>query len=264
MRFLRVLYNIYSLIVFLAFMIIILPGVFVASLFGKITGGNIIYRLCSFWADSWFLLVGIRNRLIFEASHDPNQQYIFVANHISYLDAPLIAKSIRQPVRPLGKFETGRIPLFGFIYRNAIVSVDRSSATNRARSVRVLKSILSKGISIFIFPEGTFNETGQPLKSFFDGAFRIAIETQTPIKPVLFLDSYDRMSYRHLFSITPGQSRCVFLQEIAVSGYGTRDIDALKNHVYSIMERELIRYNASWIQSGGDQRNGVYNTVAAR
>jgi 1-acyl-sn-glycerol-3-phosphate acyltransferase len=42
-----------------------------------------------------------------------------------------------------------------------------------------------------MFPEGTFNETNAPLKDFYDGAFRIAIETKTAVKPVLFLDAYE-------------------------------------------------------------------------
>ena len=78
-----------------------------------------------------------------------------------------------------------KVPVFGFIYRNAIVTVDRSSTGNRAKSVRILKSIIKKGISVLVFPEGTFNMTNQPLKEFYDGAFRVAIETQTPVKPVL-------------------------------------------------------------------------------
>ena len=96
--------------------------------------------------------------------------------------------------------------------------VDRSDADHRAKSVEMLKSILKKNISVAIAPEGTFNMTGKPLKEFYDGAFKIAIETQTPIKPVLFLDTYDRLNYHSVFSLTPGRSRSVFLEEISVNG----------------------------------------------
>lgn len=260
MHFLRRLlllgYNVYAMLAFIATMLLIIPFVLIGSFFGKISGGNFIFRVCSFWGDLWFLLIGIRHRNIYAFPHDKHQQYIFVANHISYIDAPVIVKSIRQPVRVLGKSETGKIPLFGFIYRNAIVTVDRSSAEKRARSVRILKSVIHKGISIFIFPEGTFNETGKPLKSFYDGAFKLAIETQTPLKPVLFLDSYDRMSYRYFPSITPGRSRAVFLEPISVEGLTLKDIQQLKQQVYGVMEEALIRYKASWIESAG-QHNAV-------
>ncbi|HRF24929.1 MAG TPA: lysophospholipid acyltransferase family protein, partial [Chitinophagaceae bacterium] len=126
-------------------------------MFGKIKGGNFIFMLCRLWADIWFFLIFIRHKKIFEAPHDKSKPFIFVSNHISYLDAAIIPKAYRQPIRPLGKVEMSKVPVFGFIYRNAIVTVDRSSAMNRANSIRVLKSIIKKGISVMVFPEGTFN-----------------------------------------------------------------------------------------------------------
>ena len=245
---LRWLYCLYASLTFIAVMLLVVPFVIIGSFFGKIRGGNFIYQLCTFWGDAWFLLIGIRHRNIYEVPHDKKEQYIFVANHISYLDAPIIVKTLRQRVRVLGKIEMAKVPVFGFIYKNAVVTVDRSSAENRARSVRVLKSIIKKGISIFIFVEGTFNETHQPVKEFFDGAFRMAIETQTPIKPVLFLDAWSRQHYRSVFSLNPGRSRSVFLAPIPVAGMTSKDLPALKQKVYEIMEKKLIEYKAAWIK----------------
>jgi len=229
-------------------MFITIPFVTVGSFFGKIKGGNFIYRICCCWGKGWFFLIGIWHKNRYEVPHDKSKQYIFVANHISYLDAPVIVKTLRQPVRILGKIEMASWPVFGFIYRNAIVTVDRSSTEQRARSVRILKSVIKKGISIFIFPEGTFNETHLPVKDFFDGAFRIAIETQTPIKPVLFLDAYSRLNYTSLLSLNPGRSRSVFLDEVPVTGMTTKDVDALKQKVHHIMESKLRDYGAGWIK----------------
>jgi 1-acyl-sn-glycerol-3-phosphate acyltransferase len=141
-----------------------------------------------------------------------------------------------------------KIPVFGFIYRNVIVTVDRTSPENRAKSVEILKSILLKGISVLVFPEGTFNITHLPLKDFYDGAFRIAIESGTPIKPVLFLDTYQRMPYEKLFSLNPGISRAVFLEEISTEGLTNADLPVLKQKVYELMETKLIYYKASWIK----------------
>ena len=245
---LRLLYCIYAVIIFIVVMLIVVPFVVVGSFFGKIKGGNFIYRMCSVWGDAWFLLIGIRHRNLYETPHDRSKQYIFVANHISYLDAPVIVKTLRQPVRVLGKIEMAKVPVFGFIYRNAIVTVDRSNAEKRAKSVRILKSVIRKGISIFIFPEGTFNETHRPVKEFFDGAFRIAIETQTPIKPVLFLDAYSRMHYKSLLSLNPGRSRSVFLEEIPVAGLTAHDLPKLKQQVFEAMEKKLVEYKAAWIE----------------
>jgi 1-acyl-sn-glycerol-3-phosphate acyltransferase len=229
-------------------MLLVIPPVVVASFFGRVQGGNFIYRVCSLWADVWFLLIGIRHSNFYESPHDKNKQYIFVANHISYFDAPIIVKTLRQKVRVLGKVEVGKIPLFGFIYRNTVVTVDRSSAAQRANSVRILKSVIRKGISIFIFPEGTFNETGQPLKELYDGAFRIAIETQTPIKPLLFLDAWHRMHYSSVFKLNPGRSRTVFLKEIPVAGLTGKDVEVLKQYVREVMEQKLREYKAGWVK----------------
>src|SRR5688500_4455123 len=105
MRFLRLVYCFYALGTFILSMLLVIPPVVIASFFGKVRGGNFIYRLSSYWCDVWFFTIGIRHRNMYEYPHDKNRQYIFVANHISYLDAPVIVKTIRQRVRALGKAE---------------------------------------------------------------------------------------------------------------------------------------------------------------
>ena len=242
------LYCVYAMTLFVLLMLIIFPFALLTTLFGHIKGGNMAYRVCMFWGDVWFFMIGIRHKNIFPGGKPGDKQFVYVANHISYLDAAIIVKAIRKPVRPLGKAEMAKIPVFGFIYRNVIVTVDRSNALNRAKSVRRLKAVLRKGISIFFFPEGTFNMTGQPLKNFYDGAFRIAIETNTPIKPVLFIDSYRRMHYRHIFTLNPGINRVIHLPEIEVTGYSLSELDKLKEHVYGIMEDELRNWNVHWVK----------------
>ena len=244
------IYVAWACLVFLTIFALIMPFVLIATFFGKMRGGNMINRLCRFWVDMIFLCCGISYRNIEASSHDSSRQYIFVSNHISFLDIPIIFKAIRrQKIRILGKYELSKVPLFGFLYKNVVVMVDRTSHESRAKSVRQLKSVIRKGLSVYIFPEGTFNEEHRPLKEFFDGAFRIAIETQTPIKPILFLDAYDRMNYRSLFSLTPGKCRTVYLQEIPVEGLTIKDTARLKEKVYAMMEQALIDYQASWISN---------------
>lgn len=245
----QLLYCIYAILLFVGLMLLVFPFILLASLFGRITGGNMIYRICMVWGDIWFFLVFIFHRNYYEQPIERNKQYIFVGNHISYLDAPIIVKAIRRPIRALGKTEMGAVPIFGFIYKYAVVRVDRGNAENRAKSVRNMKSVLKKGISIVVFPEGTFNMTHNPLKDFYDGAFRVAIETQMPIKPILFLDAYDRMHYRSIFSLTPGKNRVVYLEEIPVEGLTQKDVTLLRQKVYDLMDRKLREYKASWIKT---------------
>jgi 1-acyl-sn-glycerol-3-phosphate acyltransferase len=247
MKMLKWIYNVYTVIVFIVLMIPVFLFALVASFLGTIRGGNLIYKACMIWGDIWFFLIFIRHKNIYEQPITKGQSYIFIANHISYLDSPIIVMTLRQPVRPLGKVEMTKVPIFGFIYRKVIVTVDRSSPENRSRSVQILKSILQKGISILVFPEGTFNQTHRPLKDFYDGAFRIAIETGTTIKPIVFLDSYERMPYESLFSLNPGRSRAIFLEEIVTTQYTIDDTTLLRQRVYDMMEKKLLEYNASWI-----------------
>ena len=227
-------------------MFVVVPLVVVASFFGRMKGGNFIYRICRIWADIWMFLVGIKHKNLYESPLDKNVQHIFVANHSSYVDIPVLMKAIRQPVRVLGKKEMATIPVFGFIYRYAVVMVARSSADNRAKSVQVLKSVLKRGVSIFIFPEGTFNMGTRPLKEFYDGAFRIALETQIPIRPVIFADSMDILSNKSIFSLRPGLSRAIFLEDVPVEGLTLHDHTQLKQTVMRKMDEALRKYKPGY------------------
>jgi len=243
------IYWLYAAALFVIFMLLVFPFVILFSFFGRMKGGNMIYKICRLWGDAWWFLIGIHHRNIYEAALDKSKQYIFVANHNSYMDIPTIFKAIRRRnVRVLGKSQMKLFPVFGYIYSKAVVMVDRSNIVDRSKSVRQLKSVLNRNVSIFIYPEGTFNETGNPLKDFYDGAFRIAIETQTSIIPILFLDSYDRLDSKSIFDISPGRSRAVFLDEVEVVGLTLKDVQLLKKKVYDLMEKRLIAYHPSWIK----------------
>lgn len=251
----QVLYSVYAILLFVALLLVIFPFVLLCAVFGKVKGGNMIYRICSGWSDVWFFLIGIRPKKIMTAEDPkPAAQYIFVANHISYLDIAMIVKTIRQPTRPLGKAEIAKVPVFGFLYRYGAIMVDRSNPENRKKSVAQLKSVLRKGISVFIFPEGTFNTTHQPLKEFYDGAFRIAIETQTPLLPVIFPDTAKRLHYSSIFSFTPGTCRAIFLEAVPVDLLTIQDLPELKKAVFTQMETALkncrFRFSDFEMQSG--------------
>lgn len=225
-------------------MLVLFPFVIIASFFGKVKGGNMIYSICRLWADIALFMWGMRHRNIYEAPSAKEHAVVYVFNHISYMDIPFMMKAFRrQPVRIVGKAEMAKIPVFGFIYRKAVVMVDRESEAGRLKTVREMRRVLAKKISVVIAPEGTFNMTHKPLKDFYNGAFKIAVETGTAIQPVLFLDGYDRLNYNSIFSMTPGRSRAVFLPEILPGN----NVQELKQKVYDIMEAALIRYKASWI-----------------
>ena len=86
-------------------------------------------------------------------------------------------------------------------------------------------------------------------RSFYDGAFRLAIETQTPIKPLLFLDAVDRLHWKNLLMLTPGKLRTVYLEEVSPEGYSLEEVALLRQKVYDLMEAKIRQYQPSWIQS---------------
>lgn len=243
-RLLQIIYSVYAFLVFTVCVLLAFPITLLCTLFGKTHGGNMMYKSYRVLLSGWYLFIGIWHKDIYEGPENRQKHYIFVANHISYMDIPPVLMAIHQPMRILGKYEMVKIPVFGWIYRIAVVLVDRSSPEARARSVRALKSALKKNISIFIYPEGTLNETGLPLKEFYDGAFRLAIEMQTPIKPLLLIDTVDRLHYRSVFSLTPGPSRVVHLPEVSVDGLTMQDLSWLKQEVYAQMDAGLRRYRS--------------------
>ncbi len=244
----RFCFSIYGFVIFLGLMFILLPLFIWSFLQDPIKGGNLVYKISRFWADAFFFMTGITHWNIYEEPHNKNAEYIFVSNHISYLDIPMMMKVIRgQRIRILGKAEMSKIPVFGSIYKRGAVTIDRENPEARFKSVKKLIAFIHKKISVFICPEGTFNMTHQPLKSFYNGAFRIAIETQKPIRPILFLDTYDRLNYNSIFSLNPGKCRGVYLPQTSTEGLTVDDVPELKKKIFTQMEEALVRYKVSWI-----------------
>ncbi|WP_157976992.1 lysophospholipid acyltransferase family protein [Taibaiella helva] len=230
----RYLYVIWAMVWFVALFLLLFPFFLLLSLF-KSWGRKAIWQLIRGWSYVWFFLIGMPVRRIYQQRPVKGKPYIVVANHASYIDTPLIFRAIPFFVRPLAKKELASIPLFGFLYRQMAVLVDRNDAKSKYRSVHMLRRTLQREGSIFIFPEGTFNETADPLKFFYDGAFRLALRTRTPILPVVFPDAVKRWHYRSFWSWSPGVNRAIFLPEVAVDNFAVDDIAGLKQKVFDMM-----------------------------
>jgi len=242
-KLLQLIYCIYALLVFALLTIFSAIALILIIPFGKPKLSKRVYKVCRYWAQTWYLFIGVWHKEIYEAVHDFKKPHIFIANHNSYMDIPPIVQLNHQPIRPLGKFESSKIPIFGWVYRAAVILVDRSSPEKRAKSLRNLKAALHKRTSIFIFPEGTCSMTSQqPLKSFYNGAFKLAIEMQIPIQPILMIDAVDRMHFESVFSLTPGPNRVVYLETVQVTDYTMDDVEKLKKEVFDMMDAGLRKY----------------------
>ena len=242
----QILYCLYALITFAILTTLSFLTMLFLIPFDKNKFSNRVYKICRYWGSTWYVFIGVRHQEIFEAPHDTSIPHIFVSNHNSYMDIPPIVQLKHQPIRALGKFESSKIPIFGWIYRAAVIMVDRSNPEKRAQSLRNLKAALQNHVSIFIFPEGTFSMTDKkPLKSFYNGAFKLAIEMRVPIQPILMIDAVDRMHYDSVMTLTPGKNRVVYLPAVAIEPYQTmEDMEKLKEHVYQLMEEGLRRYRS--------------------
>lgn len=236
------LYLFYGLLVFFVVMVIFLPFIILATLLPKKIGTTLSFFFLRCWAFLFSTLSMFFYRIKNANKVDTSKQYIYVANHGSYLDAPAVVIASPSAFKPLGKIEMVKIPVFGFIYKRVVVMIDRSSKESRAESVEKLKQLLMSGISILIFPEGTMNRTPNVLKDFYDGAFRIAIETGTAIAPFVIINARKLMPRNNPLLVRPGRMEVVFADPIDVSSYTLEDIEPLKIKVYKVME-ELILSN---------------------
>jgi 1-acyl-sn-glycerol-3-phosphate acyltransferase len=224
----------FSLIMTLSLPPIVLPIV----LLGEKRGGPIAYFFLKCWGFLFGLFSGIRFKTLNRADVPAKQSFVYVCNHNSYLDSPAFVLAIPGQFRPLGKVEMKKIPIFGWIYPYVVIMVDRNSLQSKRKSMRQLKEKLAAGISVFIFPEGKMNQSAETLLPFQDGAFRIAIETQTPIMPMVILNSRKLMP-RHEFQPYPGTIYTKFLAPVETKGLKLADLPQLKEKVRNIMKEAI-------------------------
>ena len=236
------LYAVWVLFVFTFFMILYLPGILLPFLFGE-KYGTISYQFLKLWSWTFSKLNFIPYRITGKENIHPGKAYIYISNHTSYLDIPGVCLTVPTQIRPLAKKELQRIPIFGWIVKPACIIVDRSSNESRRKSMEHLKGVLKQGISILIFPEGTQNQTKEPLQTFYDGAFRIAIETQQPVLPLVILNAGNLMPPKKFF-IQPGTIKIDVQDEIPTLGMTFDDLPALKEKTFQMMREVILKGNS--------------------
>ncbi len=232
------IYLIWVLLVFSVFMILYLPGILIPFVFGD-RAAAISFKFLKLWSWTFSKLNFIPYRIAGLENVDKKKSYIYVSNHTSYLDIPGITLTIPTQFRPLAKKELKRIPVFGWIAQSACIIVDRSSNESRRKSMEHLKEILAMGISVLIFPEGTQNRSKERLQPFYDGAFRIAIETQQPIIPIAVLNAGKLMPPNKIH-IEPGTIKVIVGEEIITDQLTLKETSTLKQKVFETMEAMII------------------------
>lgn len=128
-------------------------------------------------------LAGVRVRLLHGDRAQVHPCCVFVANHVSNIEAPALFQALPR-ISVVMKESLGRIPLLGYAMRmGGFICVDRTARDSRRRALEQAVQTLQSGISMLVFPEGTRNPTGR-LLPFRPGPFQMAIEAGVPVVPV--------------------------------------------------------------------------------
>lgn len=204
---------------------------------------------CTFFITRWWgrLLLGFSLvRVKTEGMNylDKSKPYVLVSNHLSAMDIPVCTVSSPVPMSFLAKIEVDKIPFVGYLARNMHVYVDRKTNKGRLESARRMEKHLEEKGSIHIYVEGTRNRTDQILKRFYNGAFRLAIETQTPIAVLTMIGSEKIMTPKGSFRASPAYVRAVWSKPIETKGMTLDNVGYLKSLV-----REQMLYHLESVET---------------
>ena len=174
---------------------------------------------------------------------DPRRPYIVVANHQSFVDMLLISQ-LPWEMKWLSKEDFFKYPLIGWLMRMAgDIKLHRGKRDSIVAAMDSCKDRLSKRVSVMIFPEGTRSKDGE-LQQFKDGAFRLAIETGTPILPLVVEGTYPALQKGDWrFGVTDAEVRV--LEPIETAGLTIDDVTELRDRVHTLIADELALMKAS-------------------
>ncbi len=172
---------------------------------------------------------------------EPGGNYVFISNHQSYLDIPLILSLFPDlDLRFLAKDSLFRIPIFGpGMWHTGHFSVNRENRRQGMKDLERVVQALKQGESALIFPEGTRNSQAEELLPFQSGAFIIVLKSGLPMVPIV-LDGTRESLPRGAKTMRPARIRVKALEPMDVQGsYSLKDREILKEEVRSTMQKEL-------------------------
>lgn len=189
-------------------------------------------RMSQLWMGTFMFLSGIRFSVKGKKEFDELENAIVVCNHNSMLDIPVSFPFLPRANKTIAKKSLSYVPIFGWIYSFGTVLVDRNDSKSRQESYEKMKYVLNHGLDMLIYPEGTRNKTSAPLKSFYDGAFKLSIDTQKPIVPVILLNTKKMLPAKPSMYFKPGKIEMHILPAVYPQGHS---INSLKASIYDIM-----------------------------
>jgi len=170
----------------------------------------------------------------------PNFPAIYISNHTSLLDIPILFAAINRPLFYVAKMELKRIPFLGqYMQAMGMIFIDRSNRDKAMMSMRTAIQDIENGKSIVVFPEGTRSKTGE-LQLFKRGAFVIASEGKIPIVPVV-IHGGARALKSGSFALRPTQVTIEICQTIESENFADMDQDALAKKMQLLFQEKLKR-----------------------
>ncbi len=168
------------------------------------------------------LLVGVRIEVHGREHLQAGRNYIFMSNHASNLDPPVLIPVIPGRCSVLVKKELFRVPVLGTGMRlGELVPVDRGDHEAAIESVQAAMKVLGKGFHMVIYPEGTRSSDGR-LLPFKKGPFHLAMDSGAPVVPVTILGTYESWP-KTRFALRPGTAAVIFHPPIDPHDFSDRD-----------------------------------------
>ena len=162
---------------------------------------------------------------------EKGKNYVVVVNHNSFMDIPVSAPGVPVPSITLAKVEISKVPFFGYIYKQGTILLDRKDRKSRIESFSKMKSVLQSGLSLCLYPEGTRNKSGKLLGKFKDGAFRVAVESQTDIMIGVILGTKKILHPTKKMFAWPHRIEFHFLGTEETKTYAESDISTVRDGV---------------------------------
>jgi 1-acyl-sn-glycerol-3-phosphate acyltransferase len=220
----------------ITFLLIFIPSM-LSYLFPQKKGQDYFIAVSRWWMNIWLPLIGCPLKVNGREYFKKGENYVVVYNHNAFLDVPLSAPYIPGGNKTIAKASFAKVPIFGMFYKRGSVLVDRNSNQSRLKSFDDMKKVLEQGMHICLYPEGTRNRTNEPLKPFFDGAFKLAVDTQKQVMPCVIHGTKKAMPIDKKFYLLPTRLTMNFLPPVPPADMGSK---ALKERIFKIMYDEYI------------------------
>lgn len=198
-----------------------------------------IYWWANWGARNWLRLQGVKVNVRGREHLNPEQPYVFVANHQSYLDAaPLFAFTGRR-MGMVAKKELLKAPILGYGMGFVnVIAIDRSNRDRAVESLKIATERLRSGVSFGVCPEGTRARQGE-MAPFKKGAFHMAVQAAVPIVPIA-LKNADVLMGRGTGEAWPGTIEMVMMPPADTSWVKTdQDLDLLVQKVQAMIMKEM-------------------------